>query len=194
MLRIIAGEYRSRLLATPEGEDITRPWTGRAKESVFNLLRGWFEGARVLDLFAGVGSMGLEAASRGATEVVMVERSREVLRLAQANIDALGCGDRVRAVQADALGPAALAESPRPLDVLFVDPPYAFMEDERRRASVLDQVARCRELMAEKAFVVLRSPIDPSDAALAIEGFAGPEVHRYGAGMYALLYMPRAQD
>lgn len=191
MLRIIGGEFRSRLLQTPEGSAITRPWSGRAKEAVFNLLRGWCEGARVLDLFAGVGSIGLEAVSRGAVEVVMVERSREVLRLLEANIEALRCGDRARAVQADALGPAALAASPRPLDLLFVDPPYALMEDPRRRSSVFAQIARCREFLQERSFVVLRSPIDPAEQSHAIEGFEGPEVHKYGQEMYVLLYMPR---
>ena len=66
MIKIIGGEYRSRKLLTPENESVSRPYGSRVKESLFNLLRGWFEGATVIDLFAGVGTMGLECASRGA--------------------------------------------------------------------------------------------------------------------------------
>ena len=73
MLKILGGHLRSRQLKTPKNGDVTRPWTGRARESVFNQLRGHIQGGNVLDLFAGVGTMGLEAVSRGAEHVVMVE-------------------------------------------------------------------------------------------------------------------------
>ena len=70
MPKIISGDFRTRILLTPEGEDRTRPMTARVKESVFAMLHGWFQGARVLDLFAGVGTVGLECVSRGASEVL----------------------------------------------------------------------------------------------------------------------------
>jgi 16S rRNA (guanine966-N2)-methyltransferase len=190
LLRIIAGEYRSRRLATPAGEDVTRPYAQRVKESVFGLLRGWFEGARVLDLFAGVGTMGLEAASRGAAAVTMVERDRRTFQLLEQNIAALGCGDRVRAVCADALGQTALAAAPSPADVVFIDPPYALMEAESSRARVLDLGRRCRAVMAARSFLVLRSPVAPPAVQLAIPGLDGPEVHAYGRDMCVLLYAP----
>lgn len=78
MLQISGGEYRSRRLTSPPDAEVSRPYARRAREAVFNLLRGWFEDARVLDLFAGVGTMGLEAASRGAAAVVMVERDKPI--------------------------------------------------------------------------------------------------------------------
>src|SRR5262245_15938357 len=78
MLKIIAGEFRSRKLLTPDDGSVSRPYGARVKESIFNLLRGWFEGATVIDLFAGVGTMGLEAVSRGAARVFMVERDRHI--------------------------------------------------------------------------------------------------------------------
>jgi 16S rRNA (guanine966-N2)-methyltransferase len=132
VLKIISGEYRSRILLTPEGEDRTRPMVARVKESVFAMLHGWFKGARVLDLFAGVGTVGLECASRGAAEVVMIERDREVFRYLEHNIKTLGCEERAIAVQADALGPTALARSPKPVDLVFMDPPYALMVEHAR--------------------------------------------------------------
>ena len=99
--KIISGDFRTRILLTPEGEDRTRPMTARVKESVFAMLHGWFAGARVLDLFAGVGTVGLECVSRGAAEVVMVERDRDVFRYLEHNIETLKCRDRAIAIQAE---------------------------------------------------------------------------------------------
>lgn len=193
MLKIIAGEFRSRRLLSPEDARVTRPYAARVKESIFNLLRGWFEGARVLDLFAGVGTVGLEAVSRGAAHVFMVERDREVFRLLQRNIENLGCGDRVTAIQADALSPVTLARITRPIDLVFIDPPYQMMEHEQTRRRVLDQASRCRSLMGDRGFLVLRSPIGADEVDLKIEGFDGPESHKYSADMYVLLYAPKAE-
>jgi 16S rRNA (guanine(966)-N(2))-methyltransferase RsmD len=190
MVRIIAGEFRSRRLATPNDDSVSRPYASRVKESVFNLLRGWFEGATVLDLFAGIGTMGLEAASRGAARVYMVEQNRAVYNLLKNNIEALQCGDRVTAVLGDALSATTLARAPRPVDLIFIDPPYEMMEQERSRQLVLDQIARCRALMADKGFVILRGPKLASALDLAIEGFLGPEIHEYGQEMHVLLYAP----
>lgn len=191
MLRIIGGEYRSRMLDCPEGEDVTRPMTSRAKESLFNLLRGWFEGSRVLDLFAGVGTMGLEAVSRGASQVVLIERDRDVARFLQQNIVRLGCAERAVGIQGDALGQLAIERAPKPVDVVFLDPPYDFMLDPPRRAKVLEQAARLRAVMADKAFMVLRTPLDLGPEEASIQGFDGPEIHSYGLEMKVYLYMTR---
>lgn len=190
MVKIIAGEFRSRILLSPEGEDRTRPMTARVKESVFSMLHGWFEGARVLDLFAGVGTVGIECASRGAAEVVSVERDREVFRYLEHNVATLGCGDRVKPLQADALGPTALARSPKPVDLVFMDPPYALMTEEATRRLVLAQAARTRALFADRGFLVLRTPVDLEGDDRAIPGFVGPESHRYKDDMWVYLYMP----
>lgn len=190
MLRIIGGEFRSRQLASPPGADVTRPMAARAKESIFNLLRGWFEDANVVDLFAGVGTMGLEAVSRGAKHVLLVEQSRPVFRILEENIGTLGCGDRATAVQGDALSPTVLLRAPRPVHVMFVDPPYAIMADEVGRGRVFAQIRTAREMLADKSFVVLRSPALKQGESLTIEGFAGPETHRYGSEMLVHLYMP----
>jgi 16S rRNA (guanine966-N2)-methyltransferase len=190
MPRIIAGEFRSRRLLAPEDDETSRPYLDRVKESVFNLLRGWFEGARVLDLFAGVGTVGLEAVSRGAASAVLVEKNPKHFELLKKNIETLQCGDRAVAVLADALSPTVLQRASQPVDVVFIDPPYAMMEDDRLRRKVLEQCARCREIMAEKSFLVLRSPLGPEEAELAVDGFEGPEVHKYSQQMWVLLYAP----
>ncbi|MSR44458.1 MAG: 16S rRNA (guanine(966)-N(2))-methyltransferase RsmD [Phycisphaerales bacterium] len=189
MLRIIAGEYRSRQLQIPEGT-LTRPMGARTKEAVFNILRGWFKDARVLDLFAGVGTMGLEAASLGASRVVCVEQNRQVGEYLRANILTLGCADRVQWVQTDALGPGSIAAAPSPVDVVFVDPPFELMNDDEGKQRVLTHIATLKSALAEKAFVVLRMPTHYPDLDFSIPGFVGPEVHNYGPEQYVLLYMP----
>lgn len=192
MVRIIAGEFRSRKLLAPQDDTISRPYSARVKESVFNLLRGWFDGATVVDLFAGVGTIGLEAISRGASRVYMVERDRRVFELLQRNIKSLECEDRADAVHGDALSGMWMPRAPRPADLIFVDPPYALMEDEIGRRRVSEMIAKCRSLMGDGGFVVLRSPIGADEADFAIAGFDGPEEHRYGQEMHVLLYSPRA--
>lgn len=190
MPKIISGDFRTRILLTPDGEDRTRPMTARVKESVFAMLQGWFKGARVLDLFAGVGTVGLECVSRGAAEVVMVERDREVFRYLEHNIETLKCGDRAIAIQADALGPTALARSPKPVDLVFMDPPYALMVDAATRKLVMAQAARTLALFAPKGFLVLRTPVDLDEDERKIPGFKGPESHQYKDDMFVYLYMP----
>ena len=191
MLRIIAGEYKSRRLVSPPDEAVSRPYPERVKEAVFNMLREWFdEGGTVLDLFAGVGTMGLEAVSRGAERVVMIEQSRAIFRLMEQNIAALGCGDRATAVRADALSETALLRAATPVDVVFIDPPYPMMLEERTRRRVLEQMSRLRRIMAKPGLLILRSPRGPEDLSLTVEGLIGPEVRRYARDMWVLLYEP----
>jgi len=187
MVRIIAGEFRSRQLITITDDESTRPFLSRVKESVFSMFHEWFLDARVLDLFAGIGTVGLEAISRGASQVLMVERNMRTYRVLKQNIEKLDCGDRGKTLLGDALGPVSLLQAPQPVDLVFIDPPYAMMEDPAVRRRILDQIQRCRGIMADKGFVILRSPIGPDDVE-PVEGFDGPEVHRYRKDMWVLIY------
>jgi 16S rRNA (guanine(966)-N(2))-methyltransferase RsmD len=189
MLRIIGGELRGRQLDTPQGKDRTRPMGSRTREAIFNVLRGWFDGAHVLDLFAGVGTMGLEAASRGAAKVWLVEQDREVFDLLRGNIERLGLADRAVPVRADALGEVALATVNAPLDVVFLDPPFDMVRTPEGLSRALTQARRCRERMRPKSFLVLRLPEIDVDGP-PIEGFDGPERRRYGNEQHVLLYCP----
>ncbi len=157
-MRIIAGEFRHRKLISPKDADTTRPIPDRVKESVFAILRGHFEGARVLDAFAGSGSIGLEALSRGASFVLFVERDKQAANLLERNIELLGCGDRCEVLRADAVGPAALARCPRPLDLAFFDPPYPMVTDPAGWDRVRGQVSRIAELLTPAGFIVVRTP------------------------------------
>lgn len=122
-MRIIAGTWRGRPLLTPKDRAI-RPTSDRAREALFGILEHGAPplcGARFLDLFSGTGAVGLEAASRGAAEVWLVDHDRQALALAAANRSRLGASANVRLVERDAtrMGPARQA-----FDLVFLDPPY----------------------------------------------------------------------
>lgn len=121
-MRIGAGRFKGRRLPEATG---ARPVGGRLKTSLFSVLEADLEGARVLDLCAGVGGLGLEALSRGAAEVVLVERDAGAAAALRGWIEKAGCGDEVRVLEADALGPPTAAE---PFDIVFLDPPFAIWE------------------------------------------------------------------
>ncbi|WP_295389648.1 16S rRNA (guanine(966)-N(2))-methyltransferase RsmD [uncultured Thiodictyon sp.] len=119
-LRIIGGRNRGRRLPIPDQVGL-RPTADRVRETLFNWLAPVMPGARCLDLFAGSGALGLEADSRGAGAVVLVERNAAVARQLRANIDTLGA-EGVTVIQADAL--AWLAGPPSPFNLVFLDPPF----------------------------------------------------------------------
>jgi 16S rRNA (guanine966-N2)-methyltransferase len=120
-LRIIAGRYGGRKLPVPDQPGL-RPTGDRIRETLFNWLAPVIEGSRCLDAFAGTGALGFEAASRGAREVVMLERSDAVAPVLQANVRLLGA-EEVRVERADALG--WLSRPGPPFDIVFLDPPFA---------------------------------------------------------------------
>lgn len=98
-----------------------RPTSDRLRETLFNWLAPMVEGARCLDLFAGSGALGFEAASRGAREVLMLERSEPVARVLESNVRLLGAGE-VRVEHADAM--TRIARPGTPFDIVFLDPPF----------------------------------------------------------------------
>jgi 16S rRNA (guanine966-N2)-methyltransferase len=130
--RIIAGAARGRRLAVPPGRR-TRPTSDRAREGLFGTLtslRGTLSGARVLDLYAGSGAVGLEALSRGAEQVLLVESDAAAARVIRANIEAVGLpGARVAVGQVGRVLAGGPGEAAR-CDLVVADPPYAAGVDE----------------------------------------------------------------
>ena len=123
-MRITGGALARRTLEAPRG-DRTRPTTDRVREALFSALGSRMDlaGARVLDLFAGSGALGLEALSRGAAHATFVEHHAPTLAVARRNAAALGVEGRAAFVRADAL--AHLGRTPGPFDLVLADPPYA---------------------------------------------------------------------
>lgn len=123
-MRIISGEWGGRAIKAPKGRDV-RPTSDRAREAWMSILHPILPGARVLDLFAGTGALGLEALSRGAAFADFVEQAPATIRVLNENVAALAAADRCAVHRADALAFAAkLAKTGTRYDVAFADPPY----------------------------------------------------------------------
>jgi 16S rRNA (guanine966-N2)-methyltransferase len=139
-MRVVGGRLRGRNLVAPRSDAI-RPTSDRLRESVFNILAHAYgdpvTGARVLDLFAGTGALGIEALSRGAAFALLIDDGAEARALIRQNIDALGLGAVTRVFRRDAtkLGPAHPVE---PFSLVFLDPPYRKGLGERALASLRD--------------------------------------------------------
>lgn len=182
-MRIIGGRWKRTPLPVADLDGL-RPTPDRVRETVFNWLehlqlRRW-DNRRCLDLFAGTGALGLEAASRGAAEVVMVESHPAALRHLNATCEKLGAA-QVRVRRGDAL--ALLASLPGPFDLVFLDPPYSLQ--------LLPQLLpACRRLLAPAALVYAESDQPFSAAADWLAGWQIVRTDQAGHVHYALL----AQD
>jgi len=157
-VRVIGGHWRSRLLRFPAAPGL-RPTPDRVRETLFNWLGRDLNGLACLDLFAGSGALGFEAASRGAHPVVLVERDRRIAESLQATARALradGPGT-VEVVRADAL--EFLQYDRRSYDVIFVDPPYAYWEQAGQ--SLTSLFTRLAPRLAPAAGVYLEAPRFP---------------------------------
>lgn len=124
MVRIIAGVSRGRRLSTLKGRAV-RPTSDRAKETLFNILGNRIQGCRFLDLFSGTGNVGLEAASRGAEAVVMVESDPAAVKVIHANCARSGLEERVRVLGQDCRRALSILSAEKEaFDLVFLDPPY----------------------------------------------------------------------
>ena len=124
LMRVVAGSLRGRVVIAPEGES-TRPTTDRARQATFNSLDsfGFVDEAKVVDLFAGSGAMGIEALSRGAASCAFVERDRKALDAIRQNIATLELGDRTSVISGDVM---TAVVAMRNVDLVLADPPYDF--------------------------------------------------------------------
>ena len=184
-MRIVAGKHRGRPLIEPEGSDI-RPTADRVREAVFNSLchgnsrigeGDAVRDATVLDGFAGTGALGLEAVSRGAAHVTLLELDQSALALCRANVQSLGEQSRVTILSGDCLHPVRAAQ---PCDLVFLDPPYrsGFAADALVALAAADWIAPGALCVVELAAKEDFSP--PDRAALLDE-------RRYGAAQVKFL-------
>src|SRR6185295_8560312 len=138
-LRLTGGELRGRRLRVPAG---VRPTEGRLREALFSIWQSELPGARFLDLFAGAGGVGLEAVSRGAARVVLVEGDPRTLRTLRENVAAVNAQGATRLYRLRLpAGLAVLREREAPFDLVFIDPPYGFDESDKLLAALVSLLA-----------------------------------------------------
>lgn len=138
-MRVIAGSARRLLLEAPKGTN-TRPTTDKTKETLFNCLMPYLGDAYFLDLFAGSGSIGIEALSRGAKECIFVEKSKDAIKCIEKNLTTTHFNDKSQVLKGDVLGILSSLESKGPFDIIFLDPPFNTGLEE----SVLSIISRSR--------------------------------------------------
>jgi 16S rRNA (guanine(966)-N(2))-methyltransferase RsmD len=159
-LRIIGGTLRGRRLLAPGGRT-TRPPLDSQRETIFNVLGPVFEGAVVADLFAGSGSFGLEALSRGAAAAWFVERDLEALRALRGNLDRLGLASASHVFRGDAFAfPSGIDDLPDRVDAVFVDPPFRAAAEGQGPRRLLDLLERIEAMLGPEAIVVVRLPLE----------------------------------
>lgn len=192
-MRIIAGEHRGRILKSPKGLG-TRPMLDRVREALFSSLGMRVDGARVLDLFAGTGSLGLESLSRGADSARLVESDRSALAALRSNVAMLGLGERADVVDGDALEPASWGDD-APYDLVFFDPPYPLLAAAHTRGRLLAMLETLlSERLAPGGCAVFHTP---RGAFLASELSPPPEhrLREYGTNaIWTLEARARAED
>jgi 16S rRNA (guanine966-N2)-methyltransferase len=178
-MRIIAGTWRGRRLLTPKNLAI-RPTSDRAREALFNILEHGappVRGARFLDLFCGTGAVGLEALSRGAAEVLLIDADTTALAIAETNLARLGSPANVRLLARDAtcLGPAR-----QPCNLLFLDPPY-------RSGLATPALAALTGggWLAREARIIVE--LSAKEDLTVPDGYALEQERRYGAAKFVFL-------
>ena len=184
-MRVVGGRLRSRPIAGPKSQAV-RPTSDRSREALFNILIHAYgdpvAGARVLDLFAGTGALGIEAISRGAAYALFVDEGVEARSLLRGNTESLGLGGVTRIFRRDAtgLGPAHPVE---PFDLVFLDPPYGKGLAEKALAS-----ARDGGWLKPQALIVVEEAADAGFAAP--EGFEELERRTYDDTEFVFLHAP----
>ena len=168
MIKIITGSAKGKRLKTLEG-DATRPTSQRIKEAMFSSIQFDVEGRRVLDLFAGSGQLGFEALSRGATEVMFIDASREADAIVKENAKALGFFNSCRYLVSDYRNYIRKASGREKFDLVFIDPPYA-ME------CAADSVLRLKDadMLNDGALLVLETGTEATD--FSTEEFSAFEI------------------
>jgi len=146
-LRVIAGEFKSRRLRTPTWEGL-RPTSDKLRETLFNVIAARVPGARVLDLYAGTGAVGIEALSRGASHVTFVDSDARALKLVRENLGHCGVSDRYAIIRLRLPEGTPQLSPAGPFDLVFLDPPYG--EPDLTRS-----IAAAAHLMAPDGLMVV---------------------------------------
>ena len=182
-MRIIGGKYKSRVLAEFDGEAV-RPTSDRAREALFNILALKTRGARVLDLFCGSGALGLEAYSRGASEVVFNDLSKDSLAIVKKNLNTLkvSIGNEIKVMNYDCT--ACLDVLKGEFDIILIDPPYKFEQGK----TLLEKIEK-RGLLSGDGVIVYEwdKPLE-----VEIDGLERYDERKYGKAQFT--FFRKAQE
>lgn len=168
-MRIISGQFRGRKLKTLEGMN-TRPTADRVKESLFNILNTKVYDAKVLDLFAGSGSLGLEALSRGAVSCVFVDSSKEAINIIKENVSLCRAENSSKIINKDYLN--VIKSTNEVFDIIFVDPPYS-------KGIEIIVLENAKNILSEEGIVIIetdQTDIPPEE----INGLIKYDARKYG--------------
>ena len=187
MMRIITGRARGIQLVTLEG-DMTRPTSERAKMAIFSSLQFELEGRRVLDLFAGSGQMGLEAVSRGASHAVLVDQSKDAVKVIQKNAEKTRLSEDCTVICSDFAEFLRQRRGKEPFDMVFIDPPYAM----RACKAAVEALLENRLLKPHGIIVLESAEPDPLGVGTPLaEKFEVVKSARYGVA-YVNILTPKA--
>lgn len=170
-MRVITGTARGTVLKTPDGMK-TRPTADRVKEALFSIINFDIPGARVLDLFAGSGQLGIEALSRGASAAVFVDEADAAIKLVKENLRRTKLEGQAKVIRSDYM--AYLNCCREKFDIIFLDPPYAevFLENALNRISEID-------ILQSGGIIVAERPLGKEIPGI-LEGFSRSKDYKYG--------------
>ncbi|MBQ6376352.1 MAG: 16S rRNA (guanine(966)-N(2))-methyltransferase RsmD [Lachnospiraceae bacterium] len=181
-MRVIAGSARSMPLRTVKGMDV-RPTTDRTKETLFNIIQFRIPGCRFLDLYAGSGSIGIEALSRGASYACFVERDRKTQKLILENLEFTKLIDRAELIRGDVSSALAHLSGREPFDIIFMDPPFLHgLEKE-----TLTALSRDRSLLAPGGIIIVEADPKTDFSYLDELGFAAVNQRVYSRSSHLFL-------
>ena len=164
-MRVIAGKARRLPLKTVSGTD-TRPTTDRIKETLFNILQTEIPGCSFLDLFAGSGGIGIEALSRGAREAVFVEQDRAACECIRYNLEFTRLADQAKLLRSDVFSALARMDGRDAFDIIFMDPPYGKMLEDKALEFLSDST-----LVDENTMIIVEASLKTEPLQIEKYGF-----------------------
>jgi 16S rRNA (guanine(966)-N(2))-methyltransferase RsmD len=184
-MRVITGKYRGRKLSAPKGDSV-RPTADRVKEALFSMLSDFTRGARVADVFAGTGSLGIEALSRGAEACLFIENSAFAAEALKANLNTLGIGSEAVVCRMD-FRAAMMRHAGFGADIVFIDPPYRSGLYEETMQSLIRY-----NIIKQSGIAVLESA-GTGETGAPYDGYIMLKKKRYGK-TFIIVYERTEQD
>ncbi|MCF7806308.1 MAG: 16S rRNA (guanine(966)-N(2))-methyltransferase RsmD [Simkaniaceae bacterium] len=164
-LKITGGTLKGRMIATPKGQQ-TRPTSERLRQTVFDILSGRIEASHFLDAFAGSGAIGIEALSRGAKSLTLIEQARPAIACIESNLKELGLSSRATLYRCDCIKALLALKNKHTFDLAYFDPPYPKSPKELEYLNHLFEVMDTSQLFADGALILFELPLNTSQINL----------------------------